>query len=167
MFCQQRSCLKGSLQDQGHRPDIRPCCWSGHWVWRRGKGCQGNCLRFQGQASQQGPGSTAEPSAVSFQRPAEVLPMWKGPQSNGLPLQRSQVPFESCLPDKATSRTGALPTTLWRGSQKLNLWKQASVKFLKILLVWMCPSQSRTVSSPWNWTLPLREILCLCRSGNN
>ena len=34
-------------------------------------------------------------------------------------------------------------------------------------LGWTCPSQSRTVSSPWNWTLPLREILCLCRSGNN
>ena len=33
------------------------------------------------------------PSAVAFQRPAEVLPMWKGPQSNRLPLQRSQVPF--------------------------------------------------------------------------
>ena len=25
----------------------------------------------------------------------------------------------------------------------------------------MCPSQSRTVSSPWNWALPLRGILCL------
>ena len=37
--------------------------------------------------------TTAEPSAVSFQRPAEVLPMWKGPQSIGLPLQRSQVSF--------------------------------------------------------------------------
>ena len=60
-----------------------------------------------------------------------------------------------------------LPTTLWRGSQKPNLWKQSSVKFLKILLGWMCPSQSRTVSSPWNWTLTLREIVCLCRSRNN
>ena len=60
-----------------------------------------------------------------------------------------------------------LPTTLWRGSQKLNLWKRYSVKFLKILVGWMCPSQSRIVSSPWNWTLPLQEILCLCRSGNN
>ena len=60
-----------------------------------------------------------------------------------------------------------LPTTLWRGSQKLNLWTQSSVKFHKILLGWMCSSQSRTVSSPWNWTLPLREILCLCRSGSN
>ena len=94
MICQQRSCLKGSLQDQGHRADFRPCCSSCHWDWRRGKGCQGNCLRFKGQAGQQGPpeqeeGSTAEPSAISFQRPAEVLPMWKGPQSNGLPLQRS------------------------------------------------------------------------------
>ena len=53
------------------------------------------------------------PSAVSFQRPAEVLPMWKGPQSIGLPLQRSQVSFlwqkgtfASCLPEEATSRTG-------------------------------------------------------------
>ena len=118
MLCQQRSCLKSSLQDQGLRTDFRPCCWSCHWDWRRGKGCQRNCLRFQGQASQQGPpekeeGSTAEPSAVSFQRPAEMLPMWKGPQINGLLLQRSQVPFlwqkgtfESCLPEEATSRTG-------------------------------------------------------------
>ena len=116
------------------------------------------------KASQQCPpeqdeGSSAEPSAVSFQRPAKVLPMWKGPQSNGLPLQRSQVSFlwqkgtfESCLPEEEDHKSWTC---------------ESNPRLLKILLGWMCPSQSRTVSSPWNWTLPLREILCLYRSGNN
>ena len=44
----------------------------------------------------------------------------------------------------------------------------ALVKMIPVLIILSCPLllfrqllQSRTVSSPWNWTLPLREILSL------
>ena len=67
--------------------------------------------------------------------------------------------FESCLLEEATSRTGTFFPQPFEEDHKS--WKQSSVKFLKTLLGWMCPSQSRTVSSPWNWSLPLREILSL------
>ena len=50
---------------------------------------------------------------------------------------------------------------------KAELVKTILREVLKMLLGWMCPSQSRTVSSPWNCTLPLREIVCLCQSRNN